>query len=349
MTAGVPAAGWRDLLTRSGRRSAPLRIRAAAALSVVLLLHLLGLALLGVGLATTPAGVLTLGMAGFAYTRGWLHSLDADHLAMIDNSTRKFLAEGHRPAAVGLAFSGGHSTVVVGAGIAVVAGVGWIREAADPSSVLAARLGLIGGLVSAGYLLLVAAANLPTLIAAWRDHRAGSDSGDHRPTGLMGRLLRAPLARVRHAGHIYWFGVLFGLGFDTASTLSILMLTAAAGVAGAPPLTLMALPLLFAAGMTLGDSVNQLLMLRLYTAAVADRSRARLNLAVTAISIGVALVVAILTLAGIAAEHGLGGGLAEALAAVDTQWWGVGLLAVFALAAATWALRRTVRSSGAPG
>ncbi|OYO02854.1 nickel transporter [Enemella evansiae] len=348
MSAGAPAVGWRSLLTRSGRRSAPLRLRAAAALSVVAVLHLLGLALLGVGLATTPAGVLTLGMAGFAYTRGWLHSLDADHLAMIDNSTRKFLAEGHRPAAVGLAFSGGHSTVVVIAGIAVVAGVGWIREAADPGTALAGRLGLIGGLVSAGYLLLVAAANLPTLIAAWRDRRTSGAAGP-RPLGLMGRVLRAPLARVRHAGHIYWFGVLFGLGFDTASTLSILMLTAAAGVAGAPPLTLLALPLLFAAGMTLGDSVNQLLMLRLYTAAVADRSRARLNLVVTAISIGAALAVAILTLAGIAAEHGWAGGVVTALAEVDTQWWGVGLLAVFAVVAASWALRRGFRSSDAPG
>ena len=186
----------------------------------VLFIHVLALIFLLAGHAN---GAVPFALAGFAYTRGLLHALDADHLCMIDGSTRKLLGEGRNPNGVGLAFSLGHSTVVLAAGLAVVLGASWIRTALDPDSQLATTLGLVGAGVSSLYLLAVAAANVPNL----RHHH------DHQhPTGPWARLLTKPLGHVRHAGHIFLFGILFGLGFDTASTISLLMVTALATVSG---------------------------------------------------------------------------------------------------------------------
>lgn len=244
----------------------------------VLFIHVLALIFLLTGHAN---GAVPFALAGFAYTRGLLHALDADHLCMIDGSTRKLLGEGRNPNGVGLAFSLGHSTVVLAAGLAVVLGASWIRTALDPDSQLATTLGLVGAGVSSLYLLAVAAANVPNL----RHHH------DHQhPTGPWARLLTKPLGHVRHAGHIFLFGILFGLGFDTASTISLLMVTALATVSGSSTIVLMALPLAFTAAMTLGDSVNANVMLHVYSHAAAS-TRARFNTIVTSISIACALIV----------------------------------------------------------
>lgn len=323
---------WHTLTTRTGRANAPTAVRAALTFAAVAALHLIGLALLGLGLATGPAGVLTVGMAAFAYGRGWLHSLDADHIAMIDNSTRKFVGEGSKPTSVGLAFSAGHSTVVIAAGIAVVAGADWVRRAADPDSNLGQTLGLIGGTVSTVYLLAVAAANIPQLLAAIRAARNPTSTPPAPVNGLATKVLSAPLTRVTHPGHIYFFGVAFGIGFDTASTLAMLMLTGAATVAGAPPVALMALPVLFAAGMTCGDTINQMVMLRMYTAAVSATTRARFNVAVTAVSIVAALIIATITAAGLLTDSfGLQAAPLTALSEINTDWYGIALVGVFLL------------------
>lgn len=337
---------WHTLTTRTGRANAPTAVRATLTFAAVAALHLIGLALLGIGLATGPAGVLTVGMAAFAYGRGWLHSLDADHIAMIDNSTRKFVGEGSKPTSVGLAFSAGHSTVVIVAGVAVVAGAGWVRRAADPTSTLGHTLGIVGGSVSTLYLLAVAAANLPQLLNAIVAVRHPHDGQlPARVGGPASRALSAPLARVTHPGHIYFFGVAFGVGFDTASTLAMLMLTGAATVAGAPPVALMALPVLFAAGMTCGDTINQMVMLRMYTAAVSATTRARFNVAVTAVSIGAALLIATITAAGLLTDSfGLQTAPLTALSEVNTDWYGIALVGVFLLIGAgvvlRWSLQR---------
>lgn len=262
--------------------------RHAVTIIVVLAIHVLAAGLL---LAGHAAGAVPPALAGFAYTRGLLHALDADHLCMIDGSTRKLLGERRNPNGVGLAFSLGHSTVVLAAGAAVVAGASWVGTVLDTESSQARVLGLIGAGVSALYLLAVAAANIPNLT---RHH-------DHaEPKGPWARLLTKPLAHVRHAGHIYLFGILFGLGFDTASTIALLMVTALATLSGSSPVLLMALPLCFTAAMTLGDSVNANLMLHVYSHAAAA-TRARFNTVVTAISIGCALLIASATALDIAA------------------------------------------------
>ncbi|MCI7512639.1 hypothetical protein [Schaalia hyovaginalis] len=268
--------------------AAPIR-RHLPTVLVVSGIHALALVLLIAGRA---AGAVPVALAAFAYSRGLIHALDADHLCMIDGSTRKLLGEGRAPEGVGLAFSLGHSTVVLLAGLAVASGATWIRDLVGAESGAARVLGLIGAGVSAAYLLAVAAANVPNL----GHHHAGRG-----PMGPWARLLSKPLSRVRHVGHIYLFGILFGLGFDTASTIALLMMTALATMSGSSPLVLMALPVAFTAAMSLGDSVNANLMLYVYTSAQ-QATRARFNMIVTSISILCALVVASSTLVEIVAE-----------------------------------------------
>ncbi|GAA1394222.1 hypothetical protein [Luteococcus peritonei] len=256
----------------------------------VALLHAVALGMVLVG--GLGPGV-TLGVVAFAYTRGLLHALDADHLSMIDNSTRKLLRDGRPSAAVGLAFSLGHSSVVLAAGVAVVAGTHWITTAIGDTPT-GRVLGIIGASVSATYLVAVALTNLPILL----DRSHAESTHQHQvPRGLAAKVLLAPLGQVQHPWQVYLMGVLFGLGFDTASTVGLLMLTAA-GV-GASPLTLLALPLLFAAAMTLGDSINAQLMLRVYSGAQHARTA---NRVVVGISVASALFIASVTLAGLVSE-----------------------------------------------
>lgn len=297
---------------------------ARKSVGIVAGLHVIAIALLLGGHVVTQ---LTLGFVLFAYTRGLLHALDADHLCMIDGSTRKLLGEHRDARGVGLAFSLGHSTVVLVAGLAVVVGAAWVREAIAPDTNLALMLSSIGASVSALYLLGVAASNTPLLVAAVRGRHTGPHSA---PRGWWARLLAAPLAKVTHRGHVYLFGVLFGLGFDTASTIALLMLTASGSLAGVPPVALLGFPFAFAAAMTLGDSINASIMLRVYTEAASDVRRRRLNIALLAVSIASAIAVGAVTISSLAAEWtGV-----QVVPEIDTTFWGYAL----ALLAASGAL-----------
>lgn len=270
--------------------------------ATVAALHVVGLGFLVAG---SQVGALSLGLGLFAYSRGLLHAIDADHLAAINGSTRKFLAEGRPAGTVGLAFSLGHSSVVVVAGLAVVLGAGWIRDAVGPDTRASQVLGWTGASISALYLLAVAAANLPALARAVRG--GGGEIGHaHAPavSGPWARLMAAPLRRVSRGRHVYLLGLLFGLGFDTASTISLLMLTAATTVSGAATVTLLGLPVLFAAGMTLGDSVNARLMRGAYQTAAGARRRLY-DIVLTAVSVASAAVVGGITLANLVAEAAL--------------------------------------------
>lgn len=307
--------------------------------AVVAFLHGLGLVLLALGLASGSAGLAA--SAVVAYSLGLRHALDADHIAMIDNSTRKFVAEGRRSAAVGLAFSAGHSTVVLVAAGLVIGGWGWIGSTIDDASPARFWLGVVGATVAATYLAAIAVTNLPVLARAWGDLRRSDPTG-HAPHGGLSRLLLAPLAKVRRPWHVYAFGLLFGLGFDTASSVAVLVL--ATGLpAGTAPLVLLSLPLLFAAAMTLGDSLNGYMMLRMYSSAQ-RRRRARYNVVITAVSIAAALAISLLTFAGLATDLGLHWPGLDLLAGVDTDWAGVGLLVFFALVGLGAALAARLRS-----
>lgn len=330
--------GLRSLLTTEGRAGRPFRSRVGAAFATVAVLHLVGLGLLLVGVLGGSAGAVTVGVAAFAYFRGLVHSFDFDHISMIDNSTRKFVAEGRRPASVGLAFSTGHSTVVVLTGILVVAGAGVVRTALDQRSGVAVGLATVGLSVSGLYLLLVAVANLSSFVAAWRlrsalrrDPSLVVPAASLAPRGPASRLMSAPLRRVRHPRHVYLIGFLFSLGFDTSSQVALLMATGAAALAGAPALSLLALPFLFTAAMTLGDTSNGLMMLTMYEAADRDPARkVSFNLLVTGISILSGLTVAAIAAATLLTRAGWTAGPLQALSEVDTAAAGYLLVGFFA-------------------
>lgn len=324
------------LLTRTEARTAlPQRARVAWAIGAVLLLHVAGVALLGLaggGFAALFA------LALFAYGRGLIHALDFDHIAMIDNSIRKFVAEGRAPVSVGLAFSAGHSTVVLISSALVIAGFSAVTAALSPESELAQVLGLVGLSVSGAYLLLCALANLPRLGAAVRAYRhfdalpeVDREAAVHPSGGLISRLMNAPLRWVRHPRHVYLMGFAFSLGFDTSSQIGLLVVVAGATVAGVPPLALMALPVLFTAAITLVDTLNGVFMVRLYsTTARPERRMLAWNIAFTGLGVVSALAVAALAAVELLSAAGWDAP-ARSTAWVDTEWAGVWLVAVFAV------------------
>lgn len=335
---GKPAA--LTVMSTSGRESQPFRFRVGVTFAVIAGLHLVALLLLFGNVFTGGAAAVTLSAAGFAYVRGAMHSMDFDHVSMIDNSTRKFVAEGRRPASVGLAFSAGHSTVVIAMGILVVSGAGAVSTLLDGDSTAARVLGIIGLSVSGGYLLLVAVSNSVTFAAAWKLRRQVRAVDGYvvpaeafTPRGPAARLMTAPLRRVRHPRHIFGLGFLFGLGFDTASTIALLMVTSSAAATGAPPLALLSLPFLFASAMTLGDTINGLMMLKMYEAAHVDPLRkVNYNLVVTGISVLSAVLVGIIAVSTLLTEEvGAQGGVLTAMAEVDTAYFGYALAALFAV------------------
>ena len=332
--------GLRSLLTVAGREARPFRTRVTASFLTIAALHLVGLGLLATAWLPGNTAAVTVPLAVLAYARGLVHSFDFDHIAMIDNSTRKFIAEGRRPASVGLAFSAGHSTVVILTGIGLVIGIGALQRAFDQGSGVAQVLGIIGLSVSGAYLLLVAVSNLAAFLTAARlrrqlrrDPSTEVPASALTPRGPAARLMTAPLRRVRHPRHIYGIGFLFSLGFDTSSQIGLLMLTGAAGLAGGAPLETLALPFLFAAAMTLGDTSNGLMMLKLYESAATDPVRKiNFNLLITGISICSALIVGVLAIATLLQDVvGVDLPPLAAIASLDTSYAGYLLAAAFAV------------------
>jgi high-affinity nickel-transport protein len=287
------------------RESLPLRTRLLCTFGAVAVLHTAALILLLAGEAGDSGGqALTLGLALTAYLAGVKHSYDWDHLAAIDTSTRKFAAQQQDPVSVGFAFSLGHSSVVALAGVLVIAGAAVMGELMQDGSAGNMVLGLIGSGVSGLFLLAMGLFNgsaFARTARAYRRARTGEaiDPLDLEPQGLVARLLAKPLSRVRRPRNIYVIGFLFGLGFDTATTIGLLIMTTAASLAGVPAFTLLALPLAFAAAMTLFDSLNGMAMMRMYRSALNNPQRKLgFNAMVTGISAVSALFIAVSTLGG---------------------------------------------------
>lgn len=292
------------------REALPLRTRLLWMFGAVAALHAAAVVLLLAGNAGkaggTGAQALTWGLVLTAYLSGVKHSYDWDHLAAIDNSTRKFVAQRQDPVSVGFAFSLGHSSVVTLAGVLVIAGAAVVGEFMQEGSAGNLVLGLVGSGVSGLFLLAMGLFNGSAFARSARAYRrartgAAINPQDLAPQGLVARLLARPLARVRRPRNIYVIGFLFGLGFDTATTVGLLMITTAASLAGVPAFALLALPLAFAAAMTLCDSLNGMAMMRMYRSAL-DHPQRKLgfNALVTGISAVSALFVAVITLGGFA-------------------------------------------------
>jgi len=334
----------------------PLRTRVLFTFGAVAALHLAAVVLL-LSSSTTGGPPLAFGLMLTAYLAGVKHSYDWDHLAAIDNSTRKFVAQRQDPVSVGFAFSLGHSSVVILAGVLVVAGATVVGQLMENGSAGNLVLGLIGSGVSGLFLLAMGLFNGSAFVRAaraYRGARAGGsiDVADLEAKGFVARLLAKPLSRVRRPRNIYVIGFLFGLGFDTATTIGLLVMTMAASLAGVPLLALIALPFAFTAAMTLCDSVNGVAMMRMYRSALDDpRRKLGFNAAVTGISALSALYIALITLGGfVNTAFGLNDPLTSWLGTIDLGEAGLLLIALLLAVWAVASLRPSAPPpSGSPG
>jgi nickel/cobalt transporter (NiCoT) family protein len=291
-------------------------------------------------------GAFTAGIGITAYTLGMRHAFDADHIAAIDNTTRKLMAEGKRPLSVGFWFSLGHSSIVFG--LALLLSIG-IRSLAGPvtndSSSLHQVTGWIGTLVSGTFLYAIAALNVVVLAGILRvcrkmrrgafDEQALEHHLNNR--GLLNRFLGRLTRTVSKPSQMYPIGLLFGLGFDTATEVALLVLAGGAAGAGLPWYAILCLPILFAAGMSLLDSIDGSFMNFAYGWAFSKPVRKiYYNLTVTGLSVVVALLIGTIELGGLlASQLGLSGSFWVSLENVDLNTVGFLLVGMFV---ATWAL-----------
>jgi len=253
------------------------------------------------------------GAGALAYSFGLRHAFDADHISAIDDTTRLMLAKGKKPLGVGLFFSLGHSTIVlalsVGIAFAAKKAVAFQESFGDTG-------GIIGASVSTFFLYLVGILNLVILIGivkVWKQAKSGKFSHEHlqqllNERGLMNRIFRGFFKKgFDHSWQLYPIGVLFGLGFDTATEVGLLALsaTAAVGTVGGvlPPLAIIALPIIFAAGMSMMDAADGIFMTKAYAWAFTSPLRKiYYNLTTTGISIFVALFIGTIQLVGVLSD-----------------------------------------------
>lgn len=274
-----------------------------------------------------PPHALLLGTALLAYTFGLRHAVDADHISAIDNVTRKLMQDGNRPVAVGFYFSLGHSTIVVALTLAIILGAAAVKDRLPNLEGLG---GFVGTGISAAFLFVIAAINaivLIDIVRAIRKVRAGEPFCDRtlneslEGRGLLGRIFRPLLRLVKRSRDMYLIGLLFGLGFDTATEVGLLGIAALETGKGLPIWAILVFPALFTAGMSLVDTTDGILMLGAYGWAFRDPARKLYyNLAITSASVLVAVLVGGIELASIA-----GGGL-------QIGWLGCAIMATFGLA-----------------
>jgi high-affinity nickel-transport protein len=285
-----------------------------------------------------------LGLASLAWVLGLRHAVDADHIAAIDNAVRKLVQDGRRPIGVGCYFSLGHSTVVVLVSVAVAAAAGSLRGRWDA---LQSVGGIIGTTVSAGFLLLIALANLAVLPGVWRSFRAVAGGGAFDQPALdtllhgrgpRTRLLRPVFRAVSRSWHMFPVGFLFGLGFDTATEIGVLGIAATQAAQGLSAWHILVFPALFTAGMTLLDTLDGVLMLGVYSwAFVVPIRKLWYNLTITTASVIVALVIGTVEALDLIGDKlGLHGGIWAPIATLNDDMAGVGFL-VIGIFLAVWA------------
>jgi nickel/cobalt transporter (NiCoT) family protein len=258
-------------------------------------------------------GTFTVGIGITAYTLGMRHAFDADHISAIDNTTRKLMSEGKRPLSVGFWFSLGHSSIVFGLALLISLGV---RSVAGPvkhsGSSLHQVTGWVGATVSGVFLYVIAALNIVILIGilkVFRQMRSGSydESELERQLdsrGLMNRFFGQITKAVTKPSQMYPIGLLFGLGFDTATEVALLVIAGTAGAAGLPWYAILCPPILFAAGMSLLDSIDGSFMNFAYGWAFSKPVRKVFyNITITGLSVAVALVIGTVELGGLIAQH----------------------------------------------
>jgi high-affinity nickel-transport protein len=323
--------------------------------AVVLGLHVVGFFLLFVLVAPHHyrlggSGAFAIGTGVTAYTLGMRHAFDADHISAIDNTTRKLMAEGERPVSVGFFFSLGHSTVVFVLAFLFAIGVKALAgPVAHGGSQLHSVAGWIGTGVSGTFLYVIAALNLGILwgiIKVFREMRSGHyDEAqlEHQlnTRGLMNRFLGRFTRTITKPWKMYPIGILFGLGFDTATEVALLFLAAGAAGAGLPFYAILCLPILFAAGMSLLDTIDGSFMNFAYGWAFSKPVRKVFyNMTITSLSVFVALVIGPISLIGVLSDKfSLHTGVVGFIAGLDLAYVGFVIVGLFVL---TWTMALAV-------
>ena len=307
--------------------------RLGAFASGVGLLHVLGLGLLFYYASDYPG--LT-GLGWTAYLFGLRHAFDADHISAIDNTTRKLLQEGKRPLGVGFFFSLGHSTIVfvLSAGLAIAA-----RTLNSKIPTFQHYGGYVGASVSGTFLWIIGILNLLVLIDIIRIARGLKSGGydEHElearllARGMMNRFFGRFVGVIKESWQMYPLGLLFGLGFDTASEVGLLALGAGAAAKAIPIGAILALPILFAAGMSMMDTADGAFMSQAYGWAFSNPVRkVYYNLTITSMSVAVALAVGSVELLQVmSAKFGLSGGFWDWIGTLDFETLGYAIVALF--------------------
>jgi high-affinity nickel-transport protein len=289
-----------------------------------------------------------------AYTLGMRHAFDADHIAAIDNTTRKLMGEGKRPMSVGFWFSLGHSSIVFALAVLLSLGVRALSHPVqDDDSRLHDVTGWIGTTVSGTFLYLIAFLNLVILAGIWKvfrrmrhgdfDEAALEEQLDNR--GFMNRLLGRVMKSITKPWQMYPLGLLFGLGFDTATEIALLVLAGSGAASGLPWYAILCLPVLFAAGMCLLDTIDGSFMNFAYQWAFSKPVRkVYYNLTITGLSVAVALLIGTVELLGLVSDKaGLHGAFWDWIGGLDLNVVGYVIVGLFF---ATWAIALAIWKFG---
>jgi len=324
--------------------------RLAGLFGIVAALHVIGFAILVAlvvphGYSLGTSGAFGLGIGVTAYMLGLRHAFDADHIGAIDNTTRKLMNDGQRPLSVGFFFSLGHSTIVFALAVLVSIGVRGLTGAVESDdSVLHQATGLVGPLISGAFLVVIGLVNLvifANVMGVFRRMRHG-ELDERRleqqldSFGFMNRLLGRVTRSIRKPWQMYPLGLLFGLGFDTATEVALLVVAGGAAASGLPFYAILCLPILFAAGMTLFDTLDGAFMNFAYGWAFSKPVRKiYYNIAVTGLSVAVALLVGTVELLAVLADKlGLSGGVWSLASSLDLNLVGYAIVGLFVV---TWA------------
>ncbi len=345
-----------SLLSRVRHALTPREWRSIAGMAgFIVLLHALGWGVLA-GIVAPQAyhvsatQVFGIGLGLTAYTLGMRHAFDADHIAAIDNTTRKLMADGKRPVSVGFWFSLGHSTIVFGLVALLALGVRALAgQLENDSSTLQQVTGVVGTAVSGTFLYIIGIINLVVLIGIVkvfrRMHHGAFDEQalevELNNRGFMNRILSGAAKSVTRPWQMYPVGVLFGLGFDTATEVGLLVLAGGAAAFSLPWYAILTLPILFAAGMSLLDTIDGCFMNFAYGWAFSKPVRkVYYNITITGLSVAVALIIGSIELISILTDKtGITTGPLAALAGLDLNDVGYGIVALFIL---TWVVALSV-------
>jgi high-affinity nickel-transport protein len=319
-------------------------------LAVILGLHLVGwvtlVFILDPARLSLGSKAFGIGVGLTAYTLGLRHAFDADHIAAIDNTTRKLMNDGQRPLAVGFFFSLGHSTVVFALAVLLATGVkAIIGPVEDDSSTLHHYTGLIGTSISGAFLYLIAILNIVVLVSILRvfarmrhgDYDEAELEQQLENRGLLNRFLGRFTKSVTKSWHMYPVGLLFGLGFDTATEIALLVLAGTSAAAGLPWFAILCLPVLFTAGMCLLDTIDGSFMNFAYGWAFSSPVRKiYYNITITGLSVAVALLIGSIELLGLfAGQLGWRGPFWDWLGGLDLNTVGFVVVGMFVV---TWAI-----------